>query len=152
MLAPVALPASPSGVRWADNCLWFVGWDLALPQPSWDVRNNIFSSLMWNMFSGTGGVLSARQKHPAKGLGWPVRLLFICSIYILALLNSEPQLHPHLTAVLQLCRHTCPAAWARKRHIFNKLFWHFCTMAFVFITADHHCAHCKSIKWMWSLS
>lgn len=151
MLAPVALPASLSGGKWAENCLWYVGWDQVPPQPSWDVRNNIFSSVMWNMFWGTE-VLSVTQKHKAKGKGWPVQVLFICWIYILATLNFEPQLHPHLATILQLCRRTCRTAQARKRHVFNKLFWHFYTMAFVFITADHHCAHCKSIKWMWSRS
>lgn len=39
-LAPVAPPASLSGGRWAESCLWYMGWDLVPPQPSWDVRND----------------------------------------------------------------------------------------------------------------
>lgn len=44
MLGPVALPVSLSGGSWAENYLWYVGWDLVPPQPSWDVRN-IYSLL-----------------------------------------------------------------------------------------------------------
>lgn len=152
MLAPAALPASLSCGRQAVNCLWYVGWDLVPTQPSWSVRNSIFSSVLRSMFRGTGEASSVTQNCKAKGKGWTVQVLFVCWIYILATLNFEPQLHPHLTTILQLCRCTCCTAQARKRHIFNKLFWHFYTMAFVFITADHRCAHCKSIKRMWSRS
>lgn len=149
MMVPVAFPASLSGRRWAENCLWYVGWKLVPPEPSWDVRNNVLSSVMWNMFWGTGEVLSVTGEHKEKRKDWPVLAMFLCWIYILATLSFEPQLHPHLATTLQLCRCTSCTARARKRHIFNKLFWHFYAMAFVFITADHHCAHCKSIQRMW---
>lgn len=145
------ITGSLSGRRWAENCLQHVGWNLIEPEPSWDVRNNVLSSVIWNMFWGTGEVLSITGRHKEKGKDWPVVAVFLW-IYILAMLSLELQLHPHLTPTLQLCRCTSCTAWARKRRIFNKLFWHFYAMAFVFITADHHCAHCKSIQWMWRRS
>lgn len=151
-MAPVAFPASLSGRRWAENFLWYVGWNLVPPESSWDVRNNVLSPVMWNMFWGTGEALSVTGRHKEKGKVWPVEAVFLWWIYILAMLSFEPQLHPHLATTLQLCRGTSCTAPARKRHIFNKLFWHFYAMAFVFITADHHCAHCKSIQWMWRRS
>lgn len=35
-MAPVAFPASLSGRTWAERCLWYVGWKLVPPEPSWE--------------------------------------------------------------------------------------------------------------------